>query len=137
MLGAPLFTLDGHKWASVEHYYQGSKFKVEHQDFYLSFSLDSGSEISTDPAKAKTAGGKSKSNKYNPYKFAVDADFFLKRVEREMNDAQTAKFTQNPDLKRLLVETKDAKLVHYRRGDTPIVFDNLMILRDKIKRGTV
>jgi predicted NAD-dependent protein-ADP-ribosyltransferase YbiA (DUF1768 family) len=137
MPGTALFTLDGHKWASVEHYYQGSKFKVEHPDFYLSFSLDSGSEISTDPAKAKTAGGKSKSNKYNPYKFAVDADFFLKRVEREMNDAQTAKFTQNQDLKRLLVETKDAKLVHYRRGDTPIVFDNLMILRDKIKRGTV
>jgi predicted NAD-dependent protein-ADP-ribosyltransferase YbiA (DUF1768 family) len=136
-LGAPLFILDGHKWASVEHYYQGSKFKVEHPDFYLSFSLDSGSEISTDPAKAKTAGGKSKSNKYNPYKFSVDADFFLKRVEREMNDAQTAKFTQNPDLKRLLMETKDAKLVHYRRGDTPIVFDNLMILRDKIKRGTL
>lgn len=135
--GTPLFTLDGHKWASVEHYYQGSKFKVEHHDFYLSFSLDSGSEISTDPAKAKTAGGKSKSNKYNPYKFAVDADFFLKRVEREMNDAQTAKFTQNQDLKKLLLETKDAKLVHYRRGDTPIVFDNLMILRDKIKRGTV
>jgi predicted NAD-dependent protein-ADP-ribosyltransferase YbiA (DUF1768 family) len=131
------FILDGIEWQTVDHYYQASKFKVENHDFYLSFSLDSGSEISTDPAKAKTAGGKSKSNKYNPYKFAVDADFFLKRVEREMNDAQTAKFTQNPDLKRLLMETKDAKLVHYRRGDTPIVFDNLMILRDKIKRGTV
>jgi hypothetical protein len=27
--------------------------------------------------------------------------------------------------------------VHYRRGDTPIVFDNLMILRDKFKRGSL
>jgi predicted NAD-dependent protein-ADP-ribosyltransferase YbiA (DUF1768 family) len=134
------FMLDNHTWQSVEHYYQGSKFKNNNREFYLKFSLDSRSELSSDPVLAKAAG--SKSGKLNhktiirPTRISIDPDFFNHgRSEREMENAIFAKFSQNKNLKDLLLATRNAKLVHYQRGARPEIYHHMMRVRHKLRTG--
>jgi len=133
------FTLDGHKWQTVEHYYQGSKYKRGYPEFYLQFSLDSGSAVSKDPVMAKGAGGKSGKylkeqirplDKYG--KIMKMDDDFLSRGPKEKEAAQYAKFSQNADLKALLKATQKAKLQHFSRGTPPMVYDDLMRVRSTL-----
>jgi len=129
------FQVDGHKWSSVTHYYQASKFKKGNPEFYLSFSLESGTELSKEPDMARGAGstsGKYKGTLIRPKEVIVDSEFYGKRKEKEMSDALTAKFEQNEDLRELLSETKNAKLLHYKAKSEPELMEQLMMVRDKL-----
>ena len=135
------FTLDGHRWNSVEHYYLGSQFKKGFPDFYLKFSLDSDSEISKDIGLARIAGGKTGKNKDNVLrekKIVVDPDFYEvgvnPRHREERFNALEAKFGQNLDLQQILKETKRAKLTHFIRGREPEVDILLMKIRRELSQ---
>jgi predicted NAD-dependent protein-ADP-ribosyltransferase YbiA (DUF1768 family) len=133
------FTLNGHRWSSVEHYYQASQFKKGFPDFYLQFSLDSETDISKDVLLAKAAGSKSgriKDKQLRPKNVKIDTDFMeiglvMRNVE-ERNAALEAKFSQNLDLKKIIMETKNAKLVHFVRSEPPVPDEQLMKTRAKL-----
>ena len=134
------FKVDGHRWNSVEHYVLGSQFKKGFPDFYLQFSLDSGSDISMDLELARGAGGKTGKYKSKTFrdikKIKPDADFYElgpnQRSIEERKKAILAKFTQNLDIKQVLMETKQAKLVKFMRGFPAEIDEALMKLRREI-----
>ena len=102
----------------------------------MQFSLDSGSDIAKDPLIAKAAGSKSgtfKGRLYRPKAVAVDSDFFSSgQSQQSVADAMEAKFRQNSDMKQILLATLNAQLYHFQRGEKPILFSNLMQLREKL-----
>jgi len=136
--GAP-FTVDGHRWQSVRHYVLGSQYKKSFPDFYLKFSLDSESEISTNLEMANMAtskSGKYKGQELRPDNVTVDADFYsgdkFPRSEEERYKALEAKFTQNQDLKKLLMVTNRAKLTQFVRRKDAVIDMMLMKIRKNI-----
>ena len=134
------FELDGHTWNSVEHYYQASKFKnytegSDKHDFYLKFTAESNSEISKDPDKAKKYGGKNKTGKYRPKNILMDEDFFTGKHKKFMEEGQRAKYTQDEHSQKVLLLTKNAKLLHLmkvRGAPSQLIpfFDSMKIRKD-------
>lgn len=133
------FTVDSHRWNTVEHYYLGSQYKKGFPDFYLQFSLDSGSKIASDLALAHIAGsesGKLKDKILRKPEIKPDPDFFeqgaASRSITERKTALLAKFGQNLDLKHVLLATRNAKLTHFKRGREPETDELLMTVRKEL-----
>jgi predicted NAD-dependent protein-ADP-ribosyltransferase YbiA (DUF1768 family) len=131
------FKLDGHEWKTVEHYYQANKFKNTNKEFYLLFSLDSNSKISNSVDLAKAAGSKSGKHKGDLLRnkdIKIDPEFYGGNEDVILQNALYAKFEQdNTDLLEALLETKNAKLQHYKAGVEPKIENSLMIIRNKFK----
>jgi len=112
-----VFTVDNMKWRTIEHYYQGAKFKKHNPHFYKLFSLDSDNEIAKEVDIAKAAGslkGSYKKGKtvvqLRPADIKIDPDFYGTRKTEEREKALYAKFSQNEDLKSIIIATRNAVL---------------------------
>jgi predicted NAD-dependent protein-ADP-ribosyltransferase YbiA (DUF1768 family) len=128
------FKLDKMRWQTVEHYYQGAKFKKRHPDFYHMFALDSDSDISKDLTKAIEAGNKR--GKGRPKNITIDPDFYGLdggRAKEERRMALMAKFNQNEDMRRILLNTRDAVLKKRVKGEPHQVDDLLMEVRKAVQ----
>lgn len=128
--------IEGHMWPSVTHYYEGSKFKKEHPEFYMLFSEDSGSDIASDPYLAKAIGeGKETyhGRQINQERVKMDRDFYSKkgkdRAIKEITKALTARTKQDKTFKKALRETKRAKLMRTEHGKKPRLDKDLIKLR--------
>lgn len=114
--------VDGHQWQSVEHYYQGSKYKKGHPETYYQFTLDSRSELGKSGEKAK---------KFS--EFEQDMDFAGKHGTEVLVNGLVAKFTQHPDLHKMLLDTRNATLAEYIPRKPPKTSNELMTLRKNLK----
>lgn len=123
------FILDDKTWASVEHYYQGSKFKNDNPKFYEKFAMDSKSSLSKNPSKAKEIG---ENKNKRPAKINIDKNYDKTIGNIDMYTAQEAKFKQHEDLANLLLATNDANLYYHRKGKYPVQYTNLMLIRKNI-----
>lgn len=129
------FELDGHKWYSVEHYINAAKFKETNPEYYLLFSIDSKSKISNDIGLAKAAGsktGKYKGEVLRSKNIKIDPNFFGGKDEKALEDALYAKFSQNEEMRALLLNSYGAKLQHFQGSAPPKNSDILMLVRNKL-----
>lgn len=137
-----ILSIDNLKWKSVEHYIQASKFKNGFPDFYRSFSIESESDISKNVEYAKSAGESGKlKKKSEDGKKSTEIILRAKTIHQDENynaeevrkTAIESKFTQNEDVKQILLSTKHAKLIHFSRGNAGNYVDiPLMELRQKL-----
>ena len=139
------FELNGKKWASVEHYYQSAKFRIHNPDFADLFSLDATeSPIAKDVDLAISAGSKSgranvKAKKkvkgdtlLRPKGIEIDPKFYGERSDQERLNAINAKFSKNEDLKKILLATREAKLMQFNHGSAPDSDHILMAVRHEL-----
>jgi hypothetical protein len=131
------FEIDGKEWASAEHYIQASKFKSS-PDFFNQFSVDSDSDLSKDVEMAKFAGSKRgvyKKLQIRPKNISPDSDFFPEGELNAIRRATHAKFfnNQNESVRKMLLETKNAKLMFYRKGKEPEILKTIMTVRKKLQ----
>jgi predicted NAD-dependent protein-ADP-ribosyltransferase YbiA (DUF1768 family) len=151
------FILDDRVWNSVEHFFHAVKFRDltnnknnPNYKFYETFSLNSEKPWSKDPALSKmagkagriSAGGKIYDKKIEGEKIPKDvflrSDFYKGIDKTAMKLGFFAKFTQNKELKKVLLATKDAELYHLvtQRGKNSKLelWEDLMIVRECIKK---
>lgn len=96
------FSLKGRRWPTSEHYFQAMKFEASAKDFEEIRALES----PMDAAKA----GRERTRPLRPDWEAIK--------DQVMFDAVRAKFTENPTIRKVLLDTGDATIVEHTKNDS-------------------
>ncbi len=94
------FTIDGNRWPSVEHFYQAQKFVGTAAEHCI--------RLAESPLKARKAG--------QDRSLVPRADWDSAKAE-VMHLAVRAKFEQNRQLRKRLLDTGNLELVHFSTND--------------------
>jgi len=130
------FLADGHYWNSVFHFCQASKFKTTNPTYYLLFTAESATPLSKQIDLARAAGsasGEFKGRRIRPVDIAIDKRACSVFLDKMLPMAYEAKFGQNEEMRFLLLETKNAKIMKFRKGKSPVMCDALMLTREKLR----
>lgn len=95
------FTLGGKPWQTVEHYFQAQKFVGTPQEDAI--------RTAPDPMTAKRLG--------NSREYPLRSDWEAVK-DTIMRDAVRAKFTQNEDIREILLGTRDELLIEAAYNDS-------------------
>ncbi len=101
------FKLDGKTWRTVEHYFQAQKLRLVDSELAETFTVESGTFLGTegnglDAQKMRKARILSKKL----------LEVWDQEKDEVMARAWEAKFSQNPEMKKVLVATGEAELLH-------------------------
>lgn len=138
--------IDGLRWTTATHYIEASKFKKRNPKFYELFSNTVGKgdeQLSHNIEYAKAAdsktgiwvdkNNKSKTKKIRPDGVKKDPDYDGGRDDEEREKALYAKFSQNEDLRRILLSTQNAKLMKFIPKREPEIDCILMKVRNSLQ----
>jgi predicted NAD-dependent protein-ADP-ribosyltransferase YbiA (DUF1768 family) len=126
------FKVDNHAWNSVTHFLLAHKFG-EDSKYFAFFTSEANTPLSKDVKLAIAAG--SKTGKLNgklirPKEIKIAHPTTSKKKYRK---ALMSKFEQNEELRDILLSTKNAKLVFYKKNFASIIADDLMIIREMLR----
>jgi predicted NAD-dependent protein-ADP-ribosyltransferase YbiA (DUF1768 family) len=126
------FKFQDHFWNSVTHCCNANKFITSFPKYYLFFTAESGTPLSKDAALAIAAG--SQKGQYKNKLIRPNDIHVSKKTFKDYRQCLLAKFEQNSELEDVLLSTKNAKLVYFKKGKPPKIADDLMVVRNILQK---
>ena len=142
---APFTAPDGHRYNTVEHYFQAKKLYIalgperffqempeqpfEETHLFKIFCLDANAVGSI----ATEDGAAAQKRRKNIFLAPAEIALWDTRKEDVMYEAQLAKFSQNQDLKSMLLSTGNAELWHGAARQPPARMLSLERVRDSLR----
>ena len=144
---APFTAPDGHRYNSVEHYFQAKKLYIalgperffqqqpeqtfEGSRLFKIFCLDAPDSA---PSAAED-GSAAQTRRKHLYLAEAEIALWDQRKEGVMYEAQLAKFSQNSELKEILLATGSAQLWHGAAGQPRVRMETLERVREVLRNS--